>query len=352
MASKHLLFLVHGMGEFPEGWSRDVQGTLEKAYKQYPQIKFIAFSRRFQCHEIRYDDEFQALRRLWSEQAQGLGDFIAGQGITDEILRRLNRLGELIDKDTFVTTHIVDVLLYRFARQTASAVRDSVRRQILDVLAGQDGSQGLTWSVIAHSLGTSVIHDALHGLYSDTALAARGSLGAVTRPRAVVMVANVSRVLQSDVRVYHSLVRPGAPDDQHVARHFVNCRHEWDPFPAPRAFRPKPDWPSAEIREQGLFRQVDTNAIEQLNVHGFTHYLRNPKVHAAIFNALLDRELIDGPTVEGAHRAFVESTPQGRFESLVDELKEFQLGEEDDFERVIERWAKFRRRVMDLGLDL
>lgn len=345
MANKHIIFLVHGMGKHADRWSQPAQKIIKDSYKKYSQISWLRFNSFYEFEEIIYDDEFEALRKQWENMSKGLGAVLQSQGINASLVKKLNKLAGVTNKDQFINTHVVDVLLYRFARQTASAVRDSIRAQILKKLESVNSSEPIRWSIIAHSLGTAVIHDALHGLYTDTLGVSGQQLGNVTRPHMLMMVANVSRILQSDVKVYQSVVRPGAPEDSHAVRYYINARHEWDPFPMPKAFRPKPDWPTLSIRERGFYNEVVTNAIEDKNVHSLEHYLKNPLVHTALFNALSDRDAIDDASIKSAHSNYVARTPVGKFEEAVNQLKEFQLGEEEDLARVIKVWAEFKEKI-------
>jgi hypothetical protein len=345
MANKHVIFLVHGMGKYTPGWSNETQKIITDNYKKYPQISWLKFKNVYEFVEIIYDNEFEALRKQWKKMSQGLGTALRAQGIAAPLVTNLNKIAGVTNKDKYINTHVVDVLLYRFARQTASAVRDSIRSQILDKLKTLDSSSPIQWSIIAHSLGTSVIHDTLHGLYTDTLGVSGQQLGAVTRPQVLMMVANVSRVLQSDVKVYQSIVRPGAPEDDHAVRYYINVHHQWDPVPMPRAFRPKPDWPTLPIRERGFYQDVQTSAIEDKNIHALEHYLKNPLVHTALFNALADRTAIDEASVKAAHSNYVAKTPPGKFEEAVKELKQFQLGEEEDLARIIKTWAAFKEKM-------
>jgi len=349
MPNKHVIFLIHGMGEHGEGWSQAGQEIIKRAYKEYPQVSWRSFAATYEFHEIVYNNEFQALRELWEAQNLALGSVLKAQGLANELVEELNALAGITNKNNFLTTHVADVILYRFMRQTAAAVRDSIRAQLLNKLKSMDASQPIRWSIIAHSLGTAVTHDTLHGLYTDSLSIGGASLTNVTRPQVLMMLANVSRILQSDTKVYQSVVRPGAPEGQYAVRYYLNVKHEWDPIPSPRAFRPKPDWPSIDVRAENLYRDIVINAIDEKNVHGFEHYLRNPKVHTALFNALSNRDVIDQATIEAAHLKFIAKTPAGKFEEWVKGLKKFQLGEEDSLAKVLKTWASFKQTVEALS---
>lgn len=348
MPNKHIVFLVHGMGKHAGGWSNEAQSLLRDNFSRYDAVNWKPFNERFEFCEVSYDDEFEALRDLWKSQQQGLGTVLQAQGITGTLVNQLNELAGVTEKDSFINTHVLDVLLYRYARQTAGAVRDSVRKQMLDKLSTLDANEPIRWSVVAHSLGTGVIHDTLHGLYTDQ-LPGGQQLAQLTRPQLLAMVANVSRVVESDVDVYKSVVTPGAPDGNCAVRSYLNIHHDWDPFTLPRAFRPKPDWPTLEVRAQDLYRDITINTIEELNVHGLEHYLRNPKVHTAIFNAMLGVDAIDTAAIRAAHLKYVSTIQQGRFEILVETLKDYTISEREELDRIIKKWLAFQELVENAG---
>jgi hypothetical protein len=171
-----------------------------------------------------------------------------------------------------------------------------------------------------------------------------GNLAGMARPTLLAMIANVSRVLEDDIDVYLSRVRPGNPTDPDAAcRYYLNALHAWDPIPQAKAFRPLLAWPSLGVRQlkPPVFLNVEISEIEQLNVHDLNHYLRNPLVHGPIFNCLLDQQALDATTIESAHAQFAALTPLAQLGSLVAKLKPFQLGEEDSLQKVFATWATF-----------
>ena len=345
MPNKHIIFLVHGMGDFKDlTWSKSAQDTLANLYAAYKPINAVPFDQLFEFQPVLYNDEFEALRTMWSNSAASLGTAIAGSGISSQVVSDLDSIAGATKKSTFINTHVLDVLLYRFARQTAAPVRETVRNQIFSRLNQLSATEPRNWSIIAHSLGTAVVHDALHEAYSEAPNADRGNLAGITRPTLLAMIANVGRVLETDADVYESRVRPGNPNDPDAAcRYYLNAVHKWDPFPQPKAFRPALQWPSIGVRQlkPPLFLDIQISEIEQLNVHDFNHYLRNPLIHCPIFNCLLDQIALDPDPIEAAHAQFAAHTPLAQFGNFVSQLKPFQLGEEDVWKDILASWSQF-----------
>lgn len=357
MANTHLIFLVHGMGAFAPGWSESAQKTIRDQYATYSALSFIPFNQRFTFVEINYNDEFEALRKVWRDMSKALGDALKagapGQlGKTPDdkkFVADLNHVAGLADKDNFLTTHVVDVLLYVAARQTAATVRESVRNQIFKALNAQvKAGNTLRWSVIAHSLGTAVVHDSLHEAYSDKPTKKGGKLATITRASCLAMIANVSRLLEWDIDVYLSRTRPGNPDEPDAAcRAYLNAHNMFDPFTRPKPFAPAAHWPSLGVRALGLYQDVEISTIEDPEtVHDLDHYLRNPRVHGPLFNQLVGQQVLDRATIDDAHARYVAVTPLGRFAEFVAKLKEFELGQDSPLEHVIKKWAAFKKAAL------
>jgi hypothetical protein len=139
-------------------------------------------------------------------------------------------------------------------------------------------------AIIAHSLGTSVTHDALAYLTTHP-IDGSGAYLSETGWRLdhLFMLANVSRVLSRlTTPFYRSTVRcEGAPGDGLPSvREYLNFRHSLDPILLVKAFKPA-GWGSR-------YGDASVDHLLEWNVHGYEHYLRHPDVHVPILNRLLD----------------------------------------------------------------
>ncbi len=244
-------------------------------------------------------------------------------------------------EDQFLSSHVLDVLLYRFVPTVAEEARNVVAGRILETLMAAPAIDQPRWSVIAHSLGTAVTHDGLHALFTQ-GVQGQSLLGK-TKAQLVMMVANVSRLLEEgQVDVYKSVVRPSASSAEGVCHQYLNVRHDWDPIPRPKEFRPLDDWPDVLTRKEKRFEAVTINAFQNKNVHGFGHYLANPKVHVALFRRLLPMEgAISDDELATAAALYEASTPLGQFQELQQELKKFQIAEESSWAQVIAAFQGF-----------
>jgi hypothetical protein len=326
------------MGSWSKGWADGITRQLEETYESYPALAWRPFKDAFEFVEINYNALFDELRAQWKTEAEKVvGKIPAGQ-IGAGAMSSLLKIAQEPSRDAFLATHVLDVVLYRFVSVVHEAIKAEVQKQILDGIFTNGGTVKGSWSIIAHSLGTSVTHDVLHGMYFQT-LEYKGhpwNLAGITRPVLVAMIANVGRLLETDADVYESLVRPSLDPFGGCCQIFLNARHDFDPFTMPKAFAPTDDWPSLAARQQGRVQLVRINAIEQKNVHALEHYLKNPQLHVAVLRALTWPEAISDAVLKERSAAYELSTPLSKFDGLLKQLKKVKLGENSSWKEVIE----------------
>ena len=369
--AKHIIFLVHGMGDFKDGWSQSASGDYSKSiqalikagYMSWPQVSWIDFEQNFEFCEINYNTKFEQLRKQWKDNTNELNAALKAVGVAGGVIKKFSDLAAAPTKNSFQNTHILDVVLYRLVRQMTGTVRSSVITRILDRLEQQYQEQGrYSWSIIAHSLGTAVVHDSLHAMYAterkkDGEKLSR--LKSITYPRSVTMLANVSRVLESDYKVYDSMVAPGASTNANsICDLYLNVRHEWDPIPAVRKFDPPDQWPTPQVRAKDKYRNVILRSIAAVPadaekpdarvVHDFEHYLSSPKCHGALACALSgDFNHIAEADILARHQSYAAKINTAWQNKVIDKLVKKKLQEgENDIARVLGAWIDFKGRII------
>ena len=352
--AKQLLFLVHGVGDTKPNWSAPLQELIRALYARYHIATLMPFDEHFAFHEINYNAKFDAQRTAWKNAADSVVKALGDGGASAGAVATLTKWGAEPDKDSFLNTHALDVVMYRYLPLVAEQVRTAVQKQVLAALAAQPANDMPRWSVIAHSLGTSVTHDVLQQLFSPDKPTGWAPLpvGAF-RPKVVMMLANVSRLLENKDffgpkgDVYQSVVHPGPTSSDAACDYFINVRHEWDPIPKPRQFRPTDDWPDLLTRTQGRYLDVTINAIEQPNVHDFTHYLRNPKSHVPLFRLLTVPALLPDDEFAAACLAYEDGTPLAQFKEEARKLEKLSLPEsEQDWRKILGMIRNFYDQIV------
>jgi hypothetical protein len=341
--SKHVIFMIHGIGDHDANWCDGVAETLKKLYGQYRFSEELPFDDKFVVKPLFYNDKFDALRQKWENAANEVVGKMTAPGAADSALRALTEWAGSANRKTFLRTHVLDVVLYRFFATVAGQVRAAVHRQLLEGIRGAD-----RWSAIAHSMGTSVLHDTLVWMFdpdSPSRLPPQGF-----RMQSLAMIANVSRLLESSDQgarwdAYRSVVQPNVNVKKGVCNRYLNIWNEWDPIPVPKKFKPMPDWPDAATRAApNAFRDIRIESIEKPRaVHDLEHYLRNPGVHIPLFRSLIP---IPGVVEEDEEAAAVnahrEHNPRARVQKEVDRLKELRLSDEaDDWKSILNMIHKY-----------
>jgi hypothetical protein len=340
--SKHVIFLVHGMGDFAKGWSTDTQSHIKALYSAYDIASSFPFDNFFRFEEITYNSRFDSLRKQWRTDSAAVIEKLTEGGLQKSAAGDLAKLGAVPGKEEeFLSTHVLDVLLYKFVPMVAEEARTIVGKRILETLLDLPDLDRPRWSIIAHSLGTAVAHDSLHALYTQ-GFGGR-TLSGVTKADVLMMVANVSRLLEEKkVDVYKSVVKPNALPAEGVCRHYINAKHDWDPIPRPKEFKPLDDWPDIRTRQEARFVHVAINAFQTRNVHSFTHYLSNPKVHVALFRRIFPIEgVISDQELAKAVSQHEAATPFGQFEALQQQLKKLQIADEAPWREIIKTFQDF-----------
>jgi len=245
------VLLIHGMGDHTKkGWSKKWLECIEANAKLFAPYAdgSRALSDDVKFIEIEYDSVFeQGYRQRWKNLAGALKD----AALPSALKPALQEIAQVEDAriPEFAWTHLLDPLLWfglKQARQAVIAqVNDQIGKHVKAAIAAKADVH-----ILAHSLGTSVIHDSLLCLASEFPASFDPGRGG-KRFKSLTTVANVSRFLNatdspSDAlsigafKPHESRVRPGD-----LVADFVNVRHTCDPFTFPRTFAP--DWKTPAV---------------------------------------------------------------------------------------------------------
>ena len=347
MGADHTVLLIHGMGKpddkmFGE-WEKLLKGVYERCNPgAYP------FNDVFNVVPVLYDDVFEDLRKQWAEQIDGIFSQISALPdgcVTKDDLKT-------VTEDSFFTTHLMDVLLYRFVSPMAERVRARVAKSILEAIVKKTPSGGKV-SIIAHSLGTSVVHDALNALANskiqdpDDPGATLGAIGAA-QFHAIIQLANVSRTLETKWDAYEPVVRPGVGAADAVATRMLSASHKWDPLVSLRRFQPAEGWPDVQTSKKGRFTLVESGTIQHWNVHAFEHYVNDPFVHVPMFRHLMTKGFVSEARQTELEQEFLTDNPIAKFDEYRGRLKGLLTGEADfSWKRLVDVFKGFAEAVSD-----
>src|SRR5260370_1418679 len=152
----HIVFLVHGMGEFANGWSDSIQTALKGYYDptKYAFLKDFPFDANFKFVEITYNPLFTeylaeakkqaATLAKWNKLAAGLtGDALG-------ILQKVVGAASSAPADNFLVNYLGDVAFY-MATDISQEIKNDIIDQIGKGLGENYDPATNNWSVIAHS---------------------------------------------------------------------------------------------------------------------------------------------------------------------------------------------------------
>ncbi len=276
-----VLFLIHGMGVHGQDWADSVKDKLNEVATRYAAFQSgPSLSARIDLAPITYDSVFADLLTQWNDSADALRQHITAHNIpVADVVTWLEGASE--SERNFFWTHMVDVLLYRYFTIKTTEVRARVLQQITSKLSAlMTGGEPVDASVLAHSMGTSVAHDSLSRLGQFPIGDNQAFMVGNFRFTNFFMLANVSRILETDSLVYQSVVHPLSAGAQNAyCSRYYNYRHRFDPIPAARAFLP-PVW------GQDYHASENLTHFRDFNIHGFEHYLDHPAVHIPLIKGL------------------------------------------------------------------
>jgi hypothetical protein len=344
-----VLMLVHGMGVHGADWATDVKADIVAAAQTFGLDG--GFSETLDDDAvtlvpISYDARFRKWLDKWGNDSRELVSFIKKNSI--KVPANIVGWLENVDatENNFLWSHVVDVILYRFFDLVTTDVRVSVAKDIAqtwrDALKVDPQAEV---SVLAHSLGTSVTHDTLALLATAPPPKATGFLAGDRRLANVFMVANVGRILETSPQVFDSVICPPSVRANGYCGTMFNVRHDLDPFPAPRPF--KPGWGGDD------FVQIRTKAVREFNVHDFQHYLRDPRVHVPLLRSLFGFDAISPASAQEAMDAYEAargSTCPERLAAFVQDCRQrVQLIEDSsDVKTLISAGAHFLADVQEI----
>ncbi len=348
--AKHIIFLVHGMGDTVPGWSKPVQALIKQKYDLYRVSSRQKFDSNFAFKEINYNHVFESHIEKWQENASAVTNILEASGIDSDLLDTLMGFSTKTARKEFSSTHVLDVILYRFMKGIKSQVIAHISEQLVGKL--NESQTVPPYSIIAHSLGTAVMHDVMQANLTTDHFPLSTAHGL---PRVYMTIANVSHVLEdADTDVYSSAVRPQLSDRNRLygCSQFINVAHALDPFTKVRTFRP--DWKKGAAAalnnlRRDAYESVNISGLSGFNPHDFEHYLQSPKTHVALFRNLLTKRSISDAELATQVEHHRQLTLSGQFNAVKTALQDIQLDDQSSLNNAVLAWSNFQQVVKNFS---
>jgi len=296
MNKKPLVILVHGVGDHDDkNFKAQCVNTLDWASTQYAKVP--KFSDACDVRSVAYDDIFDKVLAN-AREVSASGD--AFKPSVSSVVQTLALYQDSIKDDNFFTENALDAVVYKsFLAGAVEAAAASRFYKIYNESILPSGKRRPV-HIICHSLGTAVMTNVLHRLYSAKDLS-RDRNKYLSLPynqiRSITMLANVAPLFPRSGKPESTQVRPGS-----ICETMINARHLFDLIPLLKPFNPDNDWSPVEM---ALYTNVeftdivdlvklDTSIISakepKLNVHAVEHYLAQPNVHQQLFRVLYNQK--------------------------------------------------------------
>jgi hypothetical protein len=333
MAGLPIVLLVHGMGTHPlDNMTKEFKAGLSEAAKGF-NIKDFEIDEHMELVEFNYSETLDQIRKKLAGEAQGILDqFDVLPG--NSLIERLLSFQANLDEDEFIYTHWLDVLLYG-ASYYGEAIRVELARKINMLLKRAHGADV---HIIAHSLGTAVVHDTLEKLYRRDATPGDGIPDLkpnIDSIKCLWTFANVSGMVDilNCVTPSDTVVRAGPKGCTH---YFYNIRHELDPFTWFEQYDPQP--PAAQT--------FVNNVVRKQNTHSFQEYVADPEVAQYLLLHLTD---LQAPKLTEnlnhcieKHR---ETSINGLYEKIEAETSDIRDGDVNSIPELMEAINAFVEKV-------
>ena len=332
------IFVVHGMGKHIEGWWTGDNGTQKKleGLKRFDSLKgssntLESLIGAIDWKEVVYDDASERIRTAPEQEghfdkliADISGNSNSTVSATDLNNWKTSSLSlssslNLFNRTDFTKNNVWDVFLCA-NKLTRHYLALHIAEQILSEIKNNPDEP---WGILAHSLGTALIQDALNLLYDLI-----GKNDFKTPPRVVGLIANFSRTKIGDILVSQNpassdtAVWPSRSAKTSMCNYYISARHKLVPLSYLGDEMPDP-WniePDGFTRScYRVFEHKDLNFVPQeidinnpVEVGSFNHsvenYFAHPKIHLPfLYRALGMGTLVTSSIEDEATKAFLKT---------------------------------------------
>ena len=314
--SRSIVLLIHGMGSHPlDNMTREFKAGLQEAATGFGMDGFDP-DEHMEIVEFNYSESLDSIRKKLASDAQDILDMFPSGTPSSRIVDKLLKFQSNLSDDEFIYTHWLDVALYCLFY--GESIRVELATKLNNLLKRAANRRV---HVIAHSLGTALLHDTLDKFYKVLGPGEAGGDYPYLRAggdnlKTIWTFANVSRlvnVLNNVAEVGPTVVRSGPTG---CTDSFYNAYHEFDPFCWFEPF----DENSFPI-ESG--RHFNTKIVRVKNTHSFQEYVSDPLVAKYLLAELAYAvEPLDSVNFDAYESSHKQNTPNEIYEKLKDKKEE------------------------------
>lgn len=349
---KKYVLCVHGIGKHTNDWIAtpddgiSFKDNLSKIWDIYAKSNSRnTFDNEVELIPIHYDDEIVKIFTEWVKNADKVkAELQTAPTILDQVdwfVDALDKASAANADDDFRFTHLMDLILFAGIQSIQDRLVVYVGKQIADHINKiRAGGKPAEISLIAHSMGTAMMHKVIQDLFTESAQTAFGTqtLRGDFKFKNITMVANCGFALSRERKSFYSgVVRPSITAGEGCCTTWINVGHRLDPVARFMPFDPhsEPKWLDPFIAAKGWYSNITLNSISSRNIHSLNHYFRDPELHIRFLNLAFDFDYIDDQKLKDAINTFQQSTFQGQLKSLKVKLEQLDVTNKTSFKDFI-----------------
>jgi hypothetical protein len=322
---KPIVLLVHGMG------THDPKGITEEFTKGLKNgADFLGYKNLniedMEIVEFNYSKELDDLRKQIADHAsktQKQLSILTGAGGIAGFAAKVSGIQAKFSGDEFLYTHLLDVLIYGTTMYRAKVYElcaQSIKTHMYDAY-----NKHTAFHIVAHSLGTAVVTDAMAHLFSyDATIDNPDQINTgANRPDSVWMISNVSRLigmLNDSPDPYDTIVndrRDLAARQFGACGAMYNIRNTYDPFTWIKTYADEPEMGvNVEFKEVRKIKSESTF----INPHDLTEYFSNPEITYHFLARVFSYSVAPADFVKG-YKEYRESALKGQVKQILAKIK-------------------------------
>lgn len=342
--AKHHLLCVHGVGLHANDWVTSEEQDDGLTFKDRFEACWAEYSTLgaiddLELHSIHYDDAIVRILDNWDDMLKQFSMLAprtplmkSGADFFKELHEKaLETKGEN-NRKQFLRNHVMDLLLFYTIPSVTDAVITYVGRQCIDIINRErKEDKEATFSVLGHSLGTSVIEKTLKAMFNEGIGQQNGSKDTLEgdfKFQSISLIANASftlaRANDEESFYINSNFKPGG-DSGAICQTLINLNHKLDPVGQFRPFRPPSQWLHPD--DGHCYVPIELSRLSSTDIHSINHYLRDPRAHIPLFNSLKGYTAITKDVFEDAKQQFDAQTPLSHYKSMATALEKLRIGD-------------------------
>lgn len=292
-----MVLVIHGIGTHKPGETKKVIANgLNQAAKNFG-LENFDINDKVEFFQFNYSDFLDEIRLKDAKKAGELVDHLSllkGHGLGEDAASKLVAFFAEADEDKFFNTHWLDVIYYGLMFW-GEKIRVDLAKKLNDLMIEREqGNRKL--HIVAHSLGTAVLHDTLAKLFrKDTDITSKVPQLDVDRFKidSIWTVANVSRL----VNLLNDIADPNTSivqsDSDGCTRLLYNIKNEFDPFTWFKEYK-------RPINHGG--RHIKVKTIREIDTHDLKEYMEAPNVAEAFLENVLDISISEEQYIQGVSK--------------------------------------------------